>query len=131
MTIAPGSVYSAPNCPFCLANGRAEATAISSCGRYYLSKDIGNNEHYLVIPVAHKQDILELDDDWFGALKELVPRIPWYTSGVDGMNISINQGRRAGQRVQHLHWWVMYRDGSGGELGLAGLIKEYDRLTQS
>lgn len=115
-------------CPFCPANGKVQIIATSSCGRYYLIKVVSAtpNEHYFVIPVSHMEHFMELDDDWYGAFKELVVHIPWYDASMP-LNIVLNQYRMAGQRVAHLHWWIVFRaDGSGGELGTAALVVEYD-----
>jgi diadenosine tetraphosphate (Ap4A) HIT family hydrolase len=42
-------------------------------------------------------------------------------------NISLNLGKKAGQRLEHLHFWVIVRRGEEGlpseNLGLSALIK--------
>lgn len=131
--IATRSILNRPciheGCPFCPSNGRVAVVRISTRGRYYLIKVVGAtpNEHYLVIPVSHMEHFMELDDDWFAALKELVRFVPWYTDMMP-LNLSLNQYKMAGQRVAHIHWWIVYRaDGSGGELGTATLIAEHDK----
>ncbi len=133
VVIATRSILNGPivkeGCPFCPSNGNVKVVATSSCGRYYLIKVISEvpNQHYFVIPVSHMEHFMELDDDMFGAVKELVVHIPWYDSSVP-LNLSLNQYVMAGQRVLHIHWWIIYRgDESGGKLGPATLIVEYDK----
>ena len=121
----------ATRCPFCPENGKVAILATAAVGKnwYYLVKVVSAepNQHYLIIPSHHIEHFTELDDGCMMAIKKLVRFIPWYTEETP-LNLALNQYELAGQRVPHLHWWVVYRgDGSGGSLGTAGLAAEYDR----
>ena len=121
-----------PPCPFCPENGlvKIQATATVGGNAYHLVKVVSDapNRHYFVIPDRHVEHFMELDDYMFKAIKTLVYYIPWYEHWAP-LNLALNQYKLAGQRVPHLHWWVVYRgDGSGGSLGTAGLVTEYDRV---
>lgn len=119
-----------PPCPFCPENGKVAILATAAVGKnwYYLVKVVSAepNRHYFIIPARHIEHFTELDDNAMKAIKELVYHIPWYEHWAP-LNLALNQYELAGQRVPHLHWWVVYRgDGSGGSLGTAGLMTEYD-----
>ena len=118
-----------PGCPFCPSNGMVQIINTSTCGRYYLVKVVNAtpNEHYFITPVRHMEHFMSLDADWFGALQELIVHVPWYSEEA-ALNLAINQYSLAGQRVPHTHCWIVCRqDGSGGGLGTAGLVAEFDK----
>lgn len=114
-------------CPFCVVNRKVQIIAWSTSRQHYLVKAHGHDNDYLVVPVAHVTDIVSLDDNLLADAKELLEAIPWYEHGV-AHNHSLNIGEQAGQRVKHLHWWVIYRgaDPSDG-LGLATLLEQARR----
>lgn len=114
-------------CPFCIDNRKVDVIAWTSNGLYYLVKAHGHDDDYLIVPIYHLTNLWELDDRTMSAVKELLVSIPWYYHGV-AYNLSLNIGPQAGQRIEHLHWWVVYRDEDVPMgLGLATLAKQARR----
>jgi diadenosine tetraphosphate (Ap4A) HIT family hydrolase len=121
------------NCPFCIENGKVaiiEQTAIA-----YLVAVIDNEGRiltgrYLIIPKRHVESVFDLPDNWQVSVRRLLKQVPEVKSGVP-FNLSYNQGRAAGQRIAHVHAWVVQRSGEEGqasyELGLSGLIEAINK----
>lgn len=117
-----------PHCPFCVENGRVKVlqkneeaflvAALDSEGRLMPGC-------YLIIPLQHVESVTQLPDTWHAHLADLLQCIPEYGPDVC-FNVSYNQGKAAGQRVPHVHAWVVFRNGEEGtqayELGLKTLI---------
>lgn len=117
-------------CPFCPGNGQVEI--LDRCGSAYIVAALDPEGtpmpgHYLVIPFVHTESVLELPLRWHRDLSSLVDSTPEYKAGVP-FNISYNQGRPAGQRLDHAHAWIIFRQGEEGKttenLGLAALLKQ-------
>ena len=72
-----------------------------------------NNGHLLVAPVAHKADLLDLDDEVLLEQMCLLRRCKRRLSELlapDGFNMGLNLGRSAGAGVvDHLHWHIVPR----------------------
>lgn len=115
-----------PLCRLCRSNGLFKGDIIAENDDAFLVESLFGEHNYLIIPSAHIESVLELPDDWWAAMKELIPHTP---NLPDNFNISINIGSEAGQTIKHLHFWIVPR--FAGEVasakGLAGLV---DALNQ-
>jgi len=96
-------------CPFCPENGKVEVVAEVEAAYLCEVKNGPLPECYFIIPKQHMESIELLPDDWQRQMNRLLRQIPWWFAGAD-FNISINVGRKAGQRVKHLHFWVIPRE---------------------
>jgi diadenosine tetraphosphate (Ap4A) HIT family hydrolase len=80
--------------------------------------------HYLIIPEDHYEDLQQLGDQWWSDASQLLAQLPL----PDSYNLSINIGETAGQKMKHLHFWIIPRQAnqpSSGK-GMAALIAEVD-----
>lgn len=71
-----------------------------------------NKGHALIIPRVHCADILGVDPALGKELLEAMQRIAraiLSVTGAKGFNIFQNNGRVAGQEVDHLHWHIIPR----------------------
>lgn len=83
---------------------------------------------WLIEPKEHLEDVLDLPDNWWRMVKDLLPYIPGFFQDPSVFNISINLGPTAGRQLPHLHFWIIRReDGkpSSGK-GLLALMLEVD-----
>ena len=116
---------SVPNCPFCPANGKV-AIRFENDGAYLVNA-MQNNQvipgAFLIIPKKHTTSENQLPTNWWLYLTSLREEIREELG--EHYNISLNVGSVAGQRISHLHWWVIRRDDApqdkSFELGLNGL----------
>jgi diadenosine tetraphosphate (Ap4A) HIT family hydrolase len=112
-------------CPFCVENGAVNILAEND--KAYLTRVVTNSTVvpgcYLIIPKEHVESVLGLPDDWHRYYKDLLGVISEEVSGHH--NGSYNDGASAGQRVAHVHFWVINRneraDQKSHGLGLAAL----------
>jgi diadenosine tetraphosphate (Ap4A) HIT family hydrolase len=120
-------------CPFCAENrqnGQMEVLAEAKHGLLIAAKDpegVVTHGRYLIVPKGHIASILDLPPDWQESFAALLRYVPGFEA--EDWNISINKGRKAGQRVMgHLHWWIINRENEEGlpsfETGLAGVVKK-------
>lgn len=68
--------------------------------------------HLLVVPKQRVASLQELDDDAAAAMGRVLPRLTRAlarVAGVDDCNVLINNGRRAGQEVMHVHLHLIPR----------------------
>mgnify|MGYP001550706833 CR=1 FL=1 len=68
--------------------------------------------HALVIPKTHSEDLLSTDDRVLGDFLPKVKKIAdavMRAVGAEGVNITTNHGRAAGQVVFHLHFHIIPR----------------------
>jgi diadenosine tetraphosphate (Ap4A) HIT family hydrolase len=117
------------NCPFCTSTGQVKIIRENEDAYLIAALDSTNSLMpgcYLVIPKIHVESVIELPERWHARLVELLVHIPEFAAGVP-FNLSYNQGRAAGQRVSHVHGWVVFREGEAGtaayEKGLKALIE--------
>ncbi len=98
------------DCPFCPENGKVDI--ISEYEDVYLVEAKGSPVHgcFLIIPREHVVSIMQLPERWQPAVGHLLQDVPWFSSDA-AFNLSFNCGFAAGQRVEHLHAWVIPRDG--------------------
>lgn len=109
------------DCPFCTL--RPEQV-VASTPDALLIRALGDYDDYLVIPRNHEDWIQDLPATFMADLAILLESIPWWNADAD-FNISLNYGRPAGQRIMHLHWWIIKRSGETDGLGLATLLTEH------
>ncbi len=78
-----------------------------------LNKYPYNTGHIMILPTRHCGDLVELQDDEYAAVQELVrvtAKIVKAEYRVEGMNIGLNMGRIAGAGLpDHLHWHIVPR----------------------
>lgn len=76
-----------------------------------------NPGHVLVVPKEHYPDFASTPPEQLGdivAVAQKIARAAMTALGVNGFNIGINNGRVAGQLVDHMHLHVMPRDEGDG-----------------
>jgi histidine triad (HIT) family protein len=68
--------------------------------------------HALILPKAHHGQLDDLPDPIAAHIGTLLPRLCRAiraATGADGINVIINNGRAAGQTIDHCHWHVVPR----------------------
>ncbi len=110
------------NCIFCkIVNKEIPAHIIFENDDYVAFLDIEPNTigHTLVIPKKHIASFAEQSDESAGDHMKTVHYIATQLSSIlacDGFNVAINNGRAAGQIIDHAHWHIIPRyDGDGLE----------------
>lgn len=115
-------------CPFCLAN--EAVNVVDETVDAYLIKVLDKDGQvmegcYFIIPKQHVTSVIELPGAFQLSVSTLLKRIPDIAAGA-AYNLSYNQGGDAGQRVDHVHAWVVVRKSEQGmasyQLGLVALI---------
>ena len=110
------------DCPFCLGNNLLKSAIIAQCSEAYLTENIAFAGNFLIIPTYHAETLMDLHDDWWRNVKELLVQVP---KVLESYNVSFNIGPSAGQTGKHIHLWVVPRQlgepASG--MGLSTLIK--------
>ncbi len=103
------------DCIFCkISEGKLPSSKVYESDTVYAFLDLNpcHKGHTLIIPKKHCRDIFEVDptigcsvlkamQDIAGALKQV--------TGCTGVNVLQNNGRDAGQMVDHLHWHLIPR----------------------
>ena len=84
--------------------------------------DIGPQSagHLLVVPKESRETLGELSDDAAAAIGRVLPRIcraVEKATGTPHYNVLLNNGRRAGQAVPHVHFHVIPAHGRRSEPG--------------
>ena len=102
-------------CLFCkIAKGEIPCSKVYENDNVLAFLDIApvNKGHVLVIPKNHYENVLDVDED---ILKEVISVVQKVAIGVkkgvnaDGIVISQNNGKIAGQVIMHLHFHVIPR----------------------
>jgi histidine triad (HIT) family protein len=71
-----------------------------------------NQGHTLLVPKAHFARLSELPVELSAHLAAVLPRLCRAieaASGCDGLNVVMNNGRVAGQTIDHAHWHIIPR----------------------
>lgn len=96
----------------------------------FLDKYPAARGHVVVIPRAHAETLVQLDDaaveGLFRAVKDVVRKVE-SALRPRGMNVGWNHGADAGQVVRHLHVHVLPRHGSPGR-GVQAVGEGTDRV---
>jgi histidine triad (HIT) family protein len=104
-----------PPCVFCrIIRGEIPSARVLETDHAVVLLDINplNPGHALIVPRAHHAHLGELPADISAHAGSLLPRICRAiksATGADGINVIINNGRVAGQTIEHCHWHVIPR----------------------
>jgi histidine triad (HIT) family protein len=103
------------NCIFCkIVRGEIPSSLVLETDEAVAFLDIHpvNLGHVLVVPRQHHADLTELPASLAGHVGALLPRLcraVKKATGADGLNVIVNNGRVAGQTVDHGHWHIIPR----------------------
>ena len=118
----------AEDCPFCkIGSGEIPAKKVfeNDIAVAFLDINPRNPGHTLVIPKKHYETLFDMPSEEAGELFEVVTEVAnAVKSGVnaDGLNISQNNYRAAGQLVPHLHFHLIPRFNSEGPIGIESVL---------
>jgi histidine triad (HIT) family protein len=104
-----------PACVFCkIVRGEIPSARVLETDHAVAFLDINPviQGHVLLVPKAHHATLAELPDDLAAETGRLVPRLARairQATGADGLNLIVNNGRAAGQTVDHGHWHLIPR----------------------
>lgn len=117
-------------CPFCRSNQLLSGDVLAENDQAYLVKNVRFPGSYLIIPEAHIESPLDLPDDWWHAVKNLLAKV---SMQLNDYNLIFNIGTESGQSVRHLHLWVVPRnaDEPASGKGLNALIEAYNQHIES
>ena len=108
------------DCLFCkMAAGQIPVTKIYEDEIVLSFLDIGpiSDGHTLVIPKQHFEKLHDCPAELLGRIFSRIGRIAGAVSGAmdsDGYNILCNNGRAAGQLIEHLHFHIVPRNTGDG-----------------
>jgi len=113
-------VNEAADCVFCkIAAGRIPSLKVFEDETTFAFLDIQPlaEGHMLVIPKRHYVCLTGMPAEELAALARHLPRLVravMEATGAEGCNVLQNNGRAAGQEVQHVHWHLIpRREGDG------------------
>lgn len=125
------------NCIFCkLANGDIPTNSIYEDELFNVILDNGpaTKGHALILPKDHAANIFELPDETAAAAMKLAKKLGKHivdTLKADGLNIVQNNGRAAGQTVDHFHLHLIPRyEGDGQNILWAPTSPSAEELTK-
>jgi histidine triad (HIT) family protein len=104
-----------PHCVFCkIVHGQIPSTRVLETAEAVAFLDINPviQGHILVVPKAHHAHLSELSEEIAAHIGSLLPRLcraVRAATGSDGLNVIINNGRAAGQTIDHCHWHIIPR----------------------
>lgn len=104
-----------PHCIFCkIIHGEIPSSPVLETDDAVAFLDIHPvvKGHILLVPKAHHANLAELPDDLAAHAGALLPRLcraVQRATGSDGFNLIVNNGRAAGQTVDHGHWHIIPR----------------------
>lgn len=102
------------DCPFCQII-RAEGRSLLYEGEFFVGfydKYPVNEGHTLLVPRQHLLSVAELPGEKGKNLVEAINKLQNLLQSKydpDGFNIGLNEGRAAGQSIEHLHWHLIPR----------------------
>ena len=111
---------SAQECIFCkIASGQIPATKVYEDEVVVAFLDIGpvSDGHTLVMPRKHVEQVHSCPPELLGEIWTRLGKIAGVVSsvmGADGYNVLCNNGRAAGQIVDHLHFHIVPRKTGDG-----------------
>lgn len=132
-------------CIFCkIAAGQIPAAKVLDSDRVIAFLDIAPVApgHLLVVPREHYATLETVPADLLAAVARELPRLSRVlleTTGASGLNVILNNGRAAGQVVDHLHFHLVPRTGgdrfhiewSRGKSDPAALADMRDRIARA
>ena len=104
-----------PNCLFCkIIRGEIPAAKVLETDAVVAFLDIHpvNLGHVLLVPKEHHADLTELPEALAAATAVLLPKLcraVRAATGANGFNVIVNNGRAAGQTIDHGHWHIIPR----------------------
>jgi histidine triad (HIT) family protein len=104
-----------PHCIFCkIVHGQIPSTRVLETDQAIAFLDIHpvNPGHTLIVPRAHHAHLGELPEAIAAHAASLLPRLCraiQAATGADGLNVIVNNGRSAGQTIDHVHWHIIPR----------------------
>ena len=108
-------------CVFCkIVAGEIPANKVYEDDMYLAFLDISpvNPGHALVIPKAHYPDLPATPDEVLSGLAVTLKKVAaaiMKAMGVQGFNVTVNNGSVAGQVVEHVHFHVIPRLANDGQ----------------
>ena len=114
---------SADDCLFCkMVAGRIPVTKIYEDDVVLVFLDIGpiSDGHTLVIPKQHFEKLHDCPPELLGRVGSQLGKIAGAVTAAmnsDGYNVLCNNGRAAGQLVEHLHFHIIPRNTGDGLFG--------------
>jgi len=108
------------DCLFCkILNKQIPSTMVYEDDHVYAFLDIKptNPGHVLVVPKKHSVGFLDADPEMLARLMVAMQKIAQAMMqglNVEGFNLEQNNGRVAGQIVDHLHFHIIPRDANDG-----------------
>jgi len=119
------------DCLFCkIVAGEIPSAKVYEDGELLAFMDIQpvNPGHVLVIPKEHHATLAETPDELAGSLMKVVPslsRAVMQATGAPACNLSVNNGKEAGQLVFHTHLHIMPRFENDGYAIMKGKPDAY------
>ena len=104
-----------PHCIFCkIVRGEVPSAGVLETAETVAFLDINplNPGHTLLVPREHHAHLGELPEALAAAAGSLLPRLcraVKAATGAEGLNVIINNGRVAGQTIDHCHWHIIPR----------------------
>lgn len=104
-----------PHCIFCkIIQGHVPSAKVIETAQAVAFLDIHpvNHGHTLLLPRAHHPELADLSEELAAYLGSLLPRLSRAVAaatGAAGINIVMNNGRAAGQTIEHCHWHIIPR----------------------
>ena len=104
-----------PNCVFCKIIRREipSATVLETDDAVaFLDIHPVNLGHVLLVPKPHHANLTDLPEPLAAHVASLLPRLcraVRAATGADGFNVIVNNGRAAGQIINHGHWHIIPR----------------------
>ena len=104
-----------PSCLFCkIVRGEIPSARVLETDQAIAFLDIRpvNPGHVLLLPRAHHAQLADLPDDLAAHAGSLLPRLcraVLAATGAEALNVIVNNGRVAGQTIDHVHWHLIPR----------------------
>jgi histidine triad (HIT) family protein len=104
-----------PACIFCkIVAGEIPSARVleSEAAVAFLDVRPVNHGHVLLVPKEHHATLADLPDEAAAEAASLLPRLARAVvkaTGADGLNLIVNNGRAAGQTIDHVHWHLIPR----------------------
>lgn len=125
------------DCPFCEIIEHESRSHVAKNEYFvaFLDRYPVSEGHTLVVPRNHVTSLDRLNPEWGTPLVEILQQVKADLDvelDPDGFNVGLNDGREAGQTIDHLHWHLIPRnrgDVPNPEGGVRGVIP--DRQTYS
>jgi histidine triad (HIT) family protein len=103
------------HCIFCrIVQGQIPSARVLETDQAIAFLDVHpvNPGHTLLVPRSHHTHLDELPEEIAAHAGSLLPRLcraVRIATGADGLNVIVNNGRSAGQTIDHVHWHIIPR----------------------